>query len=737
MVGLTTAGQFLVLNDDSHLQLWKLCHPQPERLFQEEGKIWALSSDSRILAIAQKDSAIIFDLASAKEICRVGKGSVVTCLAIHPSNHQIAIGDARGVVVHEISTGKYASSWKLPDVDQIAWHPGGKVLAGVGSDRLVQLWNPEMHQELCRLKGITNAGIRIAFDHSGELIATTGWEGLLRLWDSRTGQQVLQTRFFSGGTPRFHCSLRLVAGDAIGTKLRTWEITPPRVRRTFGRGMGSPTKGFGYCSVSADGRLVAVAQGGLDIWDLHTGKQLAAVSSGDFDNVLFERGGLLVQGASGLFRWPLGDKPSLAGVITLGPPERLPIPGINGTQIAKDQDGELFASARYWGALVWRRERPQELLSLKPHDDARFVAVSPDNHWVVTGSHNFTGAKIWDAHTRKLKKVLLPLQGWVHVEFSPDNRWLGTSASGYGIRLWKVPTWEEGLFLGAGVFPAPFAFSPDGKWLAHETGSGSIHLVDIESGKEILTLEDPDQHIAYSISISPDSGKLVAISGENKSGFQVWDLRMIQGELKRMGLDSDLLPEFRPPTETSETRPITMEVVRGDANTNALSRVEQARADLVRHRRVFAAHPESAKACNRLARIHVMAPSEIRDTAEMLMAARKAVQIEPGNWSNLNTLGAAYFRAGQFQEAIGTLEKAAQQASESNLPFDLYFLAMSWQSLKDSAKARLYYDWAERWTHPELNLEPGQRMELQQLRTEAASMLGIEGSAEKDRPTPR
>jgi hypothetical protein len=100
-------------------------------------------------------------------------------------------------------------------------------------------------------------------------------------------------------------------------------------------------------------------------------------------------------------------------------------------------------------------------------------------------------------------------------------------------------------------------------------------------------------------------------------------------------------------------------------------------------------------------------------------------------------LGAAYCRAGRFKEAIATLEKNARDSADIYLPFDLYFLAMSWHGLKDTGKARLYYDWAERSTRTQQDVAPAVEAQLQQLRTEAAALLGIEGPSLKDRSSPR
>jgi len=411
--------------------------------------------------------------------------------------------------------------------------------------------------------------------------------------------------------------------------------------------------------------------------------------------------------------------------MTIGPPERLPVQGVPYAQLASSQDGKVFASAQRWGAVVWDHDAPQSLRKLGPHEDARYLAVSSDGRWVATGSHNGSGARIWDAKSGKLLKELLRQESLIHhLAFSPDGKWLAIGA--HGLRLWSVDSWTEGpLLYGESC---AYAFAPNGKWLAHETGSGAIRLVDLQTGKELARLEDPDQRVTGELALSPDGSRIVTAYGTNQSGFHVWDLRKIRAALKRLGLDSDMLPSSPRESAPSDVSPISLEVLSAQA-APPLSRAEQAQAYLARYRRALQANPENAMLYNGLAWTHVMAPAEVRDTKEMLSAAEKAVRIEPGNSQNLNTLGAAYYRAGQYQKAIAILEKNSRLSADATLPFDLYFLAMSWQAAGEPAKARLYYDWAERWTRKLQGTAILDQAQLRPLRSEAAATLGIDDSS--------
>ena len=57
----------------------------------------------------------------------------------------------------------------------------------------------------------------------------------------------------------------------------------------------------------------------------------------------------------------------------------------------------------------------------------------------------------------------------------------------------------------------------------------------------------------------------------------------------------------------------------------------------------------------------------------------------------------AYYRAGRYREAVEVLRPNLESQADKGLAFDLYFLAMSYHRLGETARARDYYDWAVRW----------------------------------------
>ena len=66
---------------------------------------------------------------------------------------------------------------------------------------------------------------------------------------------------------------------------------------------------------------------------------------------------------------------------------------------------------------------------------------------------------------------------------------------------------------------------------------------------------------------------------------------------------------------------------------------------------------------------------ELRDHADAVKHARRAIELEPNNGNTWNTLGVAYFRLGDWEEARSALYRSMELRNEGD-SFDWFFLAM-------------------------------------------------------------
>jgi WD40 repeat protein len=726
---LSPDGRFLLVSNVSSGQykLWDVAGPGPRVIPVGETVIaGAFRRDSPQVALAQPNGSIsLHELPSGRLLRRLDAGPVPRYLAFRPDGRQLAVACQNLTQVRDLETGNVCAEFPGPPGAylSVAWHPDGKTLATVGGDRIIRLWDVATRKKTVQLEGGKGDSINLTFNRAGDLLVSNGWEGTLRLWDPRTGQQLFQVRANGvGAEPRFGPDDRLLAAEVTERKLRLLEVAASRAYCTLVHDPVLGKGGYLPCAVSPKGRLLVAGMGdGLGFWDLQPRAPVGFVRlTGGVCSVVFEaEGALLTNGPGGAFRWPVQPDPASPGLVRIGPPQRLPFPGTGGTQIACSPDGRVVASAQYGGGLVWLRDRPGKSVRLSPHVDTRFISVSTDGRWVATGSHGGTGAKVWDAATGELAADLVPTHPAWWVRFSPDGKWLAACTS--ACRLWAVGSWQEGPSLGV-TTPGTIAFSPDGRLLAMETGQNTVRLLDPDTGREYARLEDPNQDRARDIAFSPDGTQLV-VTGEAQ-WLHVWDLRAIRAELARRDLDWDL-PPYPPPADPPDAPPVRVAVDLGELAQPKRSVEERARLDIERFRQALAKKPEDAPTCNNLAWAYLMAPEPLRDGKAAVLLAEKAVRKEPKNPTYCNTLGLAYYRTGQYRQAVEVLRPNLQSQEPSALTYDLYILAMSCHRLGETERARDYYTWAVRSLDAPKGPSPAEPEDLSALRAEAEAVLGL------------
>jgi hypothetical protein len=223
------------------------------------------------------------------------------------------------------------------------------------------------------------------------------------------------------------------------------------------------------------------------------------------------------------------------------------------------RDGRMVVCAADFnrGAAVVHRDRPDHPVWLSPQHDVRGVAASPNGELVATGSFNAdprtpaTAVKIWQARTGRLLKELPPASN-ARPCFSPNGRWLAIGKLDEGVRVWSVEDWREHLCIDGALAAAPknSVFAPDSKLLAVEDGNGVLRLIDLDEGRTVTRLEDPNQARGRVLAFSPDGTRLIAASNDDQA-IHVWDLRALRGRLTELGLDWDAPPY--PPVELSDS----------------------------------------------------------------------------------------------------------------------------------------------------------------------------------------
>ena len=141
-------------------------------------------------------------------------------------------------------------------------------------------------------------------------------------------------------------------------------------------------------------------------------------------------------------------------------------------------------------ARLWNLQEPsRDPIVLKGHTDAIWtLAFSPNGRWLVTGS-NDTNIRLWDLSQKDLTSMFEPIvlsghEGWVMAAaFTPDTRWLITSSSDATVRLWNLtqPDFPPIVLRGHKDQVVALAISPDGRWLATASADQTARLWPIDS----------------------------------------------------------------------------------------------------------------------------------------------------------------------------------------------------------------------------------------------------------------
>ena len=161
------------------------------------------------------------------------------------------------------------------------------------------------------------------------------------------------------------------------------------------------------------------------------------------------------------------------------------------------------------------------------------VAISPDNHWVVTGSKDNNTAHLWDVSANDLRSNPVILRGHAGevtaVAISSDNHWVVTGSKDNTARLWDLSAKDPGansvVLRGHAGVVAAVAISPDSHWIVTASYDNSARLWDLSAKDprvDPVILRGHEDWVK-AVAISPDSHWVVTGSDDNTA--RLWDLR--------------------------------------------------------------------------------------------------------------------------------------------------------------------------------------------------------------------
>jgi WD40 repeat protein len=523
------------------------------------------SSDSRLFACSRPDGTIsIYDLGSVKELKRLPAGERFDCLMPNPENTLLACTREENskVEIREMESGRNILTWACPSpVQALAWSSDGKLVAAGCVDFNIYVWDAENGRRQASLQGPAARITSLVFNHAGNLLASASWDDVIRLWNP-DGGSLVASHPGSSWQLQFSPDDRHLWGWHEFARYGSLEVAHSReCRLLYARRDGGDVTGPEF---SSDGRILAAGTiNQVRFWDAISGKEVGSFLLERCDTHIFHPDGRSVitidrSGGVCLRSLERTNEP-LSFAYRLGKPRRL-------FDISELRDAELSRDGRHLAvtheaageSLIFDLQDPSaKPVVLQPHPRVNRISITSDGRWAATASLNNSIVKVWDARSGDLVRTLPALER-TRVAFSPDGRWLANSSSQY--QLWEVGSWQPrsppkpGHELPEWNFTA---FSPDSTVMARIIDGHSIQLLETATERPLATLEAPVSTGVAKFQFSPDGSQLAAVQRDQQ--VQLWDLRLIRQELRRMHLDWDI-PPYPPADKTAGQSPVTLVV---------------------------------------------------------------------------------------------------------------------------------------------------------------------------------
>jgi WD40 repeat protein len=293
--------------------------------------------------------------------------------------------------------------------------------------------------------------------------------------------------------------------------------------------------GFDVVVFSADKRFV-VADGpdyGINIWDIHSGKNIAAFS-GHLTSITAvalspDMRYLVSADQDGVIK--VWDVATQKAMLSLKGPQRGETDAIDRAKtrwirgVDISPDGRLVAITdgshriRILNIASRMYEQPFEV-----EEESLFhVVFSPDASRLVATAIDGR-MYIWDQSTRRrIASSSGHTNEIASFSFSPDGKRLATGSLDRTIRLWDTTTWQElRIIKGHSSLVTSLNWSLDGKHLVSGGRDGAVKVWDVET-KSISILPKEKVGSYYATAFSP-AGELLAFGRTTDLHIKIWNL---------------------------------------------------------------------------------------------------------------------------------------------------------------------------------------------------------------------
>ena len=525
-----------------------------------------MTADGRHFGLGYRDGLVqVIDLETDQVIDGFkGGADEAACrlLRFHPRRLAVAVHfeETVGILLRGILSDPMNLRLHTPaSLRLMAWHPGGAILAGVGDDNQIRLWDVN-HSELAYFESgrLVSTVREIAFNRSGNLLATAGPDAHLGLWDPYKGLLLVrQSIVVDFPQLVFSPDDRLLGVQRTGTQATLWELQTNVVCQRLHDLTTTPPEDI---AIHPGGRILAVAtSSGLDFWDLWEGTKLASPTAGNVSDLRFISGSehLFIREFEGVSLLALQGQ-STESTLHYRLERARELPFVHGDALVDfSREARLMATCMKGVVRVFDPEKGPGGEALLRDLDIVSMSLSPDGSLLAVATQQGTSVRI--VNVLSGDRTRLSAEGPVDVRFSPDGRWLAT-ASSRTCTLWETTGWSNVLTLPCirgNNQPSPMAFSGDGRLWAFARTDDQIQVRALEGGGRWVNLECPAQGSLKQLALSSNGLHLVATL-ERPSSLLAWDLGRLSRRAADMRLEH-LLPIDAGPAELARPH-LDMEV---------------------------------------------------------------------------------------------------------------------------------------------------------------------------------
>jgi len=503
-VALSPDGTKALTGGSQGAILWDVATRREIRRLMKSGSVLsvAFSPDGTKALMGCLEYAFICDLATGRAVQRLRQDHFVESVAFSPDGTKVLTGDGNGVaILWDSKTGQIIRRLKEQrSIKSVAFSPDGTKALTAGSGKYAILWDVSTGREIRRLRGRVDLINSLCFSPDGTQVLTGSWDNTASVWDLRTGRvshrleghidNIIAVAFSPDG------ARALTAGaDKLAI---LWDVSTGReIRRLKGEGLGY-LESVAF-SPSGNEALTGGSDKLVIHWDLTTGQEIRRLQghTSSVTSVAFSPDGTRALSASNeVILWDLKAsreirrlrEPTfelLLGSTAVGPAAFSHC----GTKVLTGGKRSAFL----WEAATGRGVRPIGLpLSLARskeelgHEDViSSVAFSRDDTRALTGSFDGT-AIVWDLATgKRVLRLVHGKQEVLSVAYSPDPDGRHALTGGFDgvINLWD---------LTSGVRLCSLIGFIDGSWAIVDP-NGRFDTNNLESilGLEWVFPDDP------------------------------------------------------------------------------------------------------------------------------------------------------------------------------------------------------------------------------------------------------